>query len=66
MKTIQVTANQLAEKLGVDYATANAIIKLMIAKGVGREAGEAEKTEKQRGKAAKLYELQVKFEISLE
>jgi hypothetical protein len=38
----------------------------MIAKGVGREAGEAEKTEKQRGKAAKLYELQVKFEISLE
>lgn len=59
----QVTVAILAAQLGIEYATAGALIKLMQKKGVCKVVGEAEKTG--TGKAAKMYEIPEKFEISL-
>lgn len=61
---IQTTIGDLQVKLGVEYATASAIVKLMIASGQGKEIGKRP-TPTGKGKPATIYELQPKFEINL-
>jgi len=61
MKMKQVTVAILASQLGIEYATASALIKLMQKKGVCKEVGKTDT----KGKPSKIYEIPEKFEISL-
>lgn len=61
---IQVTVGDLASRLGVEYATAAALVKLMVATGGGREAGKRAAAGG-RGKPSVIYELNETHTINL-
>ncbi len=61
---IQCTAKQLGEKLGVDYAVAANLAKVIVSSGQGREAGKTPFV-KGGGKPSTIYELPDVFTLSL-
>lgn len=61
---IQATIGDVEKRLGVEYATASAVVKLMVAAGKGKEIGKRP-TATGKGKPATIYELPETFEISL-
>lgn len=63
---MQVTVKQLAARLNVEYPTAAALIKLMIAKGVAKEVGkQASVSTTGKGKPSTIYEVPQEFTVSL-
>ena len=61
---MKVTVGQLAERLGVEYAVAANLVKLIVSTGQGKEAGKVDMGGK-TGKPAVIYELPDVFTISL-
>ena len=61
---IQVTAKQLGERLGVEYAVAANLAKLIVSSGQGREFGKVD-MHGAKGKPAVIYELPDVFTLSL-
>lgn len=62
---MQVTVGDLQENLGVEYATANAVIQLLVSQGLGSKVGQR-KTSTGKGKPSTVYELPTTFTLSLE
>jgi predicted SprT family Zn-dependent metalloprotease len=56
MATMKVTAKELAEKMGVEYAIAAGFLKLMVAQGVAKEV-EKRPAERGFGKPSNVYEM---------
>ncbi len=63
-KALKTTVKELAEKLGVEYPTAAAIIKLMMKQGVCKEV-EKRASETGKGKPSSVYEVPAEFTIKL-
>lgn len=61
---IQATIGDVEKRLGVEYATASALVKLMVATGAGKEVGKRP-TATGKGKPATIYELNETFVVSL-
>lgn len=61
---VKVTANELAELLKIDYVTASAIAKLMVAQGKGK-LGEPRPQPNGKGKPSNVYELDDEFTLKL-
>ena len=61
---VRVTVGDLMEQLGVEYAVAGALVKLMVSKGQGKEVGKRP-TATGKGKPATIYELNETFTLSL-
>ena len=61
---IQATIGDLEKRLGVEYATASAIVKLMVAQGAGKEVGKRPAVTG-KGKPSTIYELNDTFVLSL-
>jgi hypothetical protein len=61
----QTTIGDLATKLNVEYPTAAALVKLVLAKGAGKEVGKRP-TPTGKGKPATIYELPTTFLLSLD
>lgn len=61
----KVTAIQLAQRLGVDYVVAASLLKLMVSKGVAKEAGKIKTSLTGKGKPSTLYEIPSEFTLSL-
>lgn len=61
---IRATIGDVEKRLGVEYATASAVVKLMVAAGAGKEVGKRP-TPTGKGKPATIYELNETFVISL-
>lgn len=61
----KVTAIQLAQRLGVDYVVAASLLKLLVSKGLAREAGKIKTSLTGKGKPSTLYEIPGKFTLSL-
>lgn len=63
---MRITAKKLAERLDVEYGVAAALIKLMVAQGVGKEVGkEPSISSTGRGKPSTIYELPSEYTINL-
>lgn len=62
-KTVNYTATELAAKLGVEYATAAALLKLMVAQGAAKEV-EKRKTATGKGKPSTVYSVPESFTIN--
>lgn len=60
---IQRTIGDLEKQLGVEYGTASAIVKLMVARGAAKECGKRP-TATGKGKPATIYELSESFVIA--
>lgn len=56
MNTMKVTATELAEKMGVEYAVAANFLKLLVAQNVAKEV-EKRRTASGKGKPSTVYEL---------
>ena len=65
---IQVTVGDLEKRLGVKYATALALVQMMVAVGAGREIGKRESFTSTGRKCmpSTLYELENTFTVSLD
>ncbi len=63
-KMVRVTVGDLMEQLGVEYAVAGALVKLMVLAGQGKEVGKRPTTTG-KGKPATIYELNETFTLSL-
>lgn len=61
----KVTAIQLAQRLGVDYVVAASLLKLLVSKGLAREAGKIKTSLTGKGKPSTLYEIPGEFTLSL-
>lgn len=64
MKTIRVTAKELAEKMDVDYVTASSLIKLMLSRGAAKEV-DTVKSASGKGKPSRVYEIPAEYTIDL-
>lgn len=62
---ITTTVNDLAARLGVEYTTASAIIKLMIAQGKASVEGKSANPNG-KGKSATLYKVEPIFTLNLQ
>jgi len=62
---VNVTTNQLAERLGVEYPAAQGLIRLLSSRGVVTEAGK-QPTKTGKGKAATIYSFPRTFTVNLE
>ncbi|MEK6879343.1 MAG: hypothetical protein AABY22_07045 [Nanoarchaeota archaeon] len=60
---MKTTIKELAEKLGLDYSLARALIQYMLAKSLATEVGKTESNGK--GKKSCIYEVPDKIEIQL-
>jgi hypothetical protein len=63
----RITVKQLANELGVEYADAAGLIRLMVAKGVAKEVGKQVNTTAQ-GKVCKpstVYEIPTSYTLDL-
>lgn len=61
---IQVTAKQLGERLGVEYAVAANLVKVIVASGQGKEVGKVD-MHGAKGKPAAIFELPEVFTLNL-
>ena len=61
----RVTVIQLAERLDVDYVVAASLLKLMVSRGVAKEAGKIKTSATGKGKPSTLYEIPGEFKLSL-
>lgn len=62
---MEVTAGELADRLGVEYATATAVIKLMVMTKQAKELGKRP-SRTGKGKPSTVYELQTEvFSLNL-
>lgn len=59
-----LTVNEVAQKLGVEYITATAIVKLMVTQGAAKEVGKRP-TATGKGKPSTMYEVPDTFTITL-
>lgn len=64
MSKLTVTKNELADRIGVSYPTASALVELMVSQGKGKEAGKRSNGTG-KGKPSVIYELDEEFTISL-
>lgn len=64
METIQLTINQLATKLGIDYQAAQGFFKLLLAKGLTKEVGKIP-SPAGRGKPSIIWEVPVSITIEI-
>jgi hypothetical protein len=62
---MQVTANQLAKQLGVEYVVAASLLKLAVSTGQGEEAGKLKTSLTGKGKPSTVYEVPDVLTISL-
>ena len=62
---LQVTAKQLATRLGVDYVTAASLLKLAVATGQGREHSKIKTSLTGKGKPSTVYEVNETLNFSL-
>lgn len=61
---VRVTAKQLGERLGVEYAVAANLVKLIVGSGQGKEVGKVDMNGA-KGKPAVIFELPDVFTLSL-
>ncbi len=59
---MNITVNDLAKKLNVEYATAGALVKLMEAQGVAKKIGQ-QPAASGKGKSSTLYEIPPTYTI---
>ena len=59
METFTGTTQEIADKMGVDYGTANAIIKLLVARKLAKEDG-VRANSTGRGRGATLFVVPLK------
>ena len=64
MEKIQLTTNQLAVKLGVDYQIAQGLVKLLLAKGLAVKVGKIP-SPAGRGKPSDIWELPLSITIEI-
>lgn len=62
---MQVTANQLAKQLGVEYVVAASLLKLVVSTGQGKEVGKVKTSLSGKGKPSTVYEIPDTLTISL-
>lgn len=62
---MQVTANQLAKQMGVEYVVAASLLKLAVSTGQGKEVGKVKTSLTGKGKPSTVYEIPETLTISL-
>jgi len=63
LPTYQTSATELAEKMKVDYPTAQGYIKMLIRLGMASEVG-SRKVAGQKGKPTKIYEIPTAIKVA--
>ena len=63
LPTYQTSATELADKMKVDYPTAQGYIKMLIRLGMAREIA-SRKVEGKKGKPTKIYEIPVAIKVA--
>ena len=64
MQTLQGTTQELADKMGIDYATCRGILVFFIKRGLAKEIGKKTK-EGTKGKPSTIYEINSHIELDL-
>ena len=64
MNTIQGTTQELAEKIGIDYANCRGLLAFLIKRGLAKEIGKQTK-EGAKGKPSTVYEIVSRIELDL-
>ena len=64
MNTIQGTTQELADKIGIDYANWRGLLAFLIKRGLAKEIGQ-QKKEGVKGKPSVVYEIQSRIELDL-
>lgn len=65
MSKITATVNEIADRLGVEYITASALVKLLVAQGAAKEV-DKRSSSNGRGKPSTVYELESKITLDFD